>query len=192
MDFKNSAPFLAVHHSCTMASNFDITLDAITTRKFDNKKFYDVGYSGGGYYGPKNTFYQEKPSDLRSVLAKKQPSNVTDLRSKLKRKALYTRNLASKSQPPVQLGTVINGNSDANGRKKLQVTASFKNSVSSAVAGSGSSEGHKSTRPHSRKSDMGPLNRHRTSSNRLPSYEEAKKISVTVPGLSRPVSEVRC
>ena len=183
-----------------------MSLDTNTRRRFvDQKKLYggsfsgDSSYSGGGAYGrggdfgggAENMFFHEKPSDLRSVLARKQITNITDLRAKIKPKALYTNKLASKIQPPDPPVASMNG-SDVQERKKLRLTTTFKNSVSSAMAGSTSSEGHKSSRIHSRKSELGLPNHHRLSSNRLPSHDEAKKISVTVPGLSRPISEVRC
>lgn len=183
-----------------MAYKVDMSLDDISKRKFvGQKKFYGGSSSGGSAYndgggytgGATNKFTQEKPSDLRSVLTKKQSGNITDLRDKLKPKALYTSKLPSKSHPPIPQVVGVNGSGDSQGRKRLKLTTSFKNSVSSAVAASGSSEGHKSSRSRSRKSDPGLSNHHRSSSGRLPSYEEAKKISVTVPGLSRPVSEVR-
>lgn len=131
-------------------------------------------------------------ADLRSVLAKKQAANITDLRAKLKPKALYTSKLASRSQqPPPQLqggASSTNGGRAPGSRKPLKLTASFKNSVSSAVTSP-----PRSTRPSRSSRSAGPVShsRSRPSSHKLPSYEEAKKISVTVPGLSRPVTEVR-
>lgn len=139
-----------------------------------------------GAGGPRKSYSENgKPiGDLRSILAKKQSASVTDLRAKLKPKALYTSQLASRAQAPQQ---GANGaDHRVQGRKPLKLTATFKNSVSSAVSGSSKQsprEGGSRSAPVSHKS--------RSSSHKLPSYEEAKKISVTVPGLSRPVSEVR-
>lgn len=126
--------------------------------------------------------------DLRSILAKKQAANITDLRTKLKPKALYTSKLASRSQPAMKQPAADVRGQGGQGRKPLKLTATFKSSVSSAVSGSSkpASREHERTRsvPASHRSS-------RSTSHKLPSYEEAKKISVTVPGLSRPVSEVR-
>lgn len=128
-------------------------------------------------------------SDLRSVLAKKQVANISDLREKLKPKALYTSKLASRN--PQSSPGAANGVSSKSpaGRKQLKLTPSFKNSVSSAVSGSSSAPPKSSSRGTSRSSSSS--HRSKSSSYKLPSYEEAKKISVTVPGLSRPVTEVR-
>ena len=163
-----------------MASNIDAPLDSFTNKKFGFKR------PRGG--GPVKKSWSEngRPvSDLRSVLAKKQAANFSDLRQKLKPKALYTSKLASRNpqSPPATNGT--SAKSPA-GRKPLKLTPSFKNSVSSAVSGSSSAP------PKARGSSRVSAASHRRSSSyKLPSYEEAKKISVTVPGLSRPVAEVR-
>lgn len=132
-------------------------------------------------------------SDLRSVLAKKHGSAITDLRTKLKPKALYTSKLASRSQQAISQQHQQHQHGAENGRgprgpagrKPLKLTTTFKNSVSSAVSGSSK---HPSSRERTRSA---PVNHRSRSTSKLPSYEEAKKISVTVPGLSRPVSEVR-
>ena len=152
----------------------------------DAKRFEGPRKSYGGGWGPRKSVSQDgKPvGDLRSVLAKKQISSGTDLRTKLKPKALYTSNLASRSQSSVNHQGVNGADMRGQGRKPLKLTAPFKNSVSSAVSGSSSKSSHE--RSHS-----APMNQTRSRSSKLPSYEEAKKISVTVPGLSRPMSEVR-
>ena len=186
-----------------MASSIDMSLDSIVQKKFaSQKKFHGIGNAeSGGYRGAyrgglQSKSSREKQSDLRSLLTKKQSSNITDLRTKLKPKALYTSNLTLKSRQAILPVNAINdsnsqGRDNSQGRKKLNLTSSFKNSISSAVVTSTPREEHKSTRSQSQKSDP-PVSHHRSSSHRLPSYEEAKKISVTVPGTSRPVSEVRC
>ena len=141
--------------------------------------------------------------DLRSVLAKKQGASITDLRARLKPKALYTSKLASRAQQTIpqqhhhqqhqqqqqQQHAAENGRGPTRGgpggRKPLKLTTTFRNSVSSAVSGS-------SKPPSSReRTRSAPVNHRSHSAPKLPSYEEAKKISVTVPGLSRPASEVR-
>lgn len=148
----------------------------------------------GVFGGPRKSVSENgKPvGDLRSILAKKQSATITDLRSKLKPKALYTSKLASRSQQTMQHQQQQQQQGAGNGRtpprgpgrKPLKLTATFKNSVSSAVSGSGKP----SSREHTRSA---PVSHRSRSASKLPSYDEAKKISVTVPGLSRPVSEVR-
>lgn len=171
-----------------MASNIDMSLDDISRMKFAGQRKFSRS-TGGAVNKFKSS--QDKPTDLRSVLAKKQTANITDLRAKLKPKALYTSKHSSKSQSSIPAATTINGSSDGQGRKKLKLTTSFKNSVSSAVSGPKISEDQKLSRSRSRRSDLSSGSQRRTSSSNLPSYEEAKKISVTVPGLSKPISEVR-
>ena len=173
-----------------MASKVDMSLDDIMRKK----KFSGLKNGGGVIrkFKPSIQNGGAKPvSDLRSVLAKKQQANITDLRTKLKPKALYTKKFASKSQQPIQLqGT--NNRHQGQGRKQLKLTPSFKSSISSAITASSGSSSRSSRGSGSRRSDPGPITHQRSkSSSKLPSYEEAKKISVTVPGLSRPLSEVR-
>ncbi len=181
--YQTTEPELTVFF--TMASKVDMSLDS-----FGNKSFGFKRPQGGGRPFRKSFSEDGKPvSDLRAVLAKKQASNISDLREKLKPKALYTSKLASRNpqSPPATNGT---SSKSPAGRKQLKLTPSFKNSVSSAVSGS-SSAPSKSPRGSSRSSSSSTPHRSRSSSYKLPSYEEAKKISVTVPGLSRPVTEVR-
>ena len=114
-------------------------------------------------------------SDLRDILATKQKTTVVDLRAKLGPK-----------QPQV--------------KKPKPAPTSFR---SRPTRGTGQSPRSRpqmvprspptfSAPGRSRRSDPGPIpRRHRDSPPRLPSYEEAKKITVTVPGITRPVSEVR-
>lgn len=156
----------------------------------DSKRF------GGQFqkkpYGGRNSFSENGApvSDLRSILAKKQNANITDLRMKLKPKALYTSKLSSRTQQPPLQGAkeAESRGAGPGGRKPLKLTTTFKNSMSSAVSGSGSSKSSRNGSSHS--TPIGHRSS-RSSGHKLPSYEEAKKISVTVPGLSRPVSEVR-
>ncbi len=179
-----------------------------STRKFPGRKRSSSfggggGGGGGGVANQKPNFSLHQnggsgpnklQSDLRSILAKKQLANITDLRAKLKPKALYTKKLASRSQSASNAPEAANGNagSTGQGRKQLKLTSTFKSSVSSAVAGSSSRVSKSSSRvPQSRRSDPGPISHKHKSSSKLPSYEEAKKISVTVPGVSRPATEVR-
>lgn len=152
----------------------------------DAKRFEGARKPYGGGWGPRKSVSQDgKPvGDLRSVLAKKQTASITDLRTKLKPKALYTSNLASRSQSSMNYQGVNGTDMRGPGRKPLKLTAPFKNSVSSAVSGSSSKSSHERSR-------SAPMSQTRSRSSKLPSYEEAKKISVTVPGLSRPMSEVR-
>jgi len=179
-----------------MASKIDMSLDDIARQqRFSGQGRFNRSASGAvGKFSS-----QDRTGDLRSVLAKKQIANVSDLRSKLKPKALYTgkRTMSKPSvpYPAVPYPTApmsVNGSSDREGRKKLKLTSSFKNSVSSAVAGSNASE-EKSSRQRSQRNEPSTSSgtQRRSSIPKIPSYEEAKKISVTVPGLSKPVSEVR-
>lgn len=171
----------------------DVSLDDFVKKK----KFGDFkkATGGGGRQIPKASVQNgvgpksKSVGDLRTVLAKKQMANVTDLRAKLKPKALYTKKLASRAaeqHPPQQPSTGSDRRKDSKGqgRKPLKLTSSFKNSISTAV-----SESTSKTSRSSRSSSY--HQRSKSSSSKLPSYEEAKKISVTVPGLSRPASEVR-
>ncbi len=170
-----------------MASNIDLSLDDIAQQtRFPNQRKFNRGV-GGAASKFRTSF--EKPSDLRSVLAKKQTANISDLRSKLKPKALYTNKRAKPPPPAIAAAASINGGTEE--RKKLKLTTTFKNSIS-AVAGPGASE-EKTSHSRSRKTESAPVSQRRPSSStsRLPSYEEAKKISVTVPGSSKPMSEVR-
>jgi hypothetical protein len=153
-------------------------------------------FGGAGVPRRKSIGENGKPvNDLRTILAKKQSVNITDLRAKLKPKALYTSKLSSRAQQQQQHQQQRQHQAAENGRgprgpgagrQPLKLTATFKNSVSSAVSGS-------SSKPSSReRTRSAPVShRSRSTSSKLPSYEEAKKISVTVPGLSRPLSEVR-
>ena len=182
-------PILPHHYNYKMASNIDMSLDDIARQqKFSGQGRFNRSSSGAvGKFS-----LQDRPGDLRSVLAKKQIASVSDLRSKLKPKALYTGKHISKPSVPYPVSAAASVNGDREGRKKLKLTSSFKNSVSSAVAGSGTSE-EKSSRSRTQRSEprSNSGTQRRSSASKIPSYEEAKKISVTVPGLSKPVSEVR-
>lgn len=163
---------------------------SLDSKRFGGQ-FQKKPFGGGG--GGRNSFSENGApvSDLRSVLAKKQTANITDLRMKLKPKALYTSKLSSRAQqPPQGIKDVESRGAGPGGRKPLKLTTTFKNSMSSAVSGSRSSSSKSSRNGTSHSTPMGHRSS-RSSSHKLPSYEEAKKISVTVPGLSRPVSEVR-
>ena len=184
-----------------MASKVDMSLDDIVkSKKGAARKKPGVGAGGAAQkFKPSiqngGTGSAKSVSDLRSVLAKKQLASISDLRAKLKPKALYTKKLTSRVQQQQKQAT--KGNQK---QKRLSLTPNFKNSISSAVGSNpgGMNESFKkpSRGSRSRRSDPGPgpgpiSHRTKSSSSKLPSYEEAKKISVTVPGLSRPVSEVR-
>ena len=164
----------------------DAPLDSFVKKRFNQNR--------GNYGDYKRKENGAGVTDLRSVLAKKQSTtNVTDLRAKLKPKALYTSKLASRAKqqmPPQQQQQLAHSNGKDPSRKPLKLTPSFKSSISSAVSGSSGSSSKSPRGSHSSGSEHHRRSRS-SSSYKLPSYEEAKKISVTVPGLSRPVSEVR-
>ena len=108
--------------------------------------------------------------DLRDLLAKKQKTTVTDLRSKLQPKA-----------PAIKSPTLPSGRG---------TSASYRGTARSTIAPRGRPQEVGVTK--SRRSDPGPIRspgyRHRAPPAQVPSYAEAKKITVTVPGLSQPVS----
>lgn len=166
----------------------------MSSNGFANRSFGGQGRAGGGGFRSSVSENGVPVSDLRVMLAKKQAANITDLRTKLKPKALYTSKLSSRSQPPMQgqgPGPVGASDGKGMGRKPLKLTASFKNSVSSAVSGSARPPSKSSPRGSHSGSSSHTRSRSSSASYKLPSYEEAKKISVTVPGLNRPQSEVR-
>lgn len=130
--------------------------------------------TGGGGAGA-------KVSDLRDVLAKKQKSTVGDLRSKLKPKALYTSKY-SKSQPSTP--QAISSTPSSASRHSTQPVRGQAITPMKPIHVDEPS----SSQP-SRRSDPGPIShRQRGAPPKLPSYDEAKKITVTVPGLRHPPS----
>ena len=112
-------------------------------------------------------------TDLREVLAKKQKSSVTDLRAKLTAKS-----------PGVQRGMPsTRGRGGGGGRQRSKTypqPRSHSPPISSLRRGGNPDFSESISQRHTRES---PVN--------LPSYSEAKKITVTIPGLSRPMAEVR-
>ncbi len=160
-----------------MASKVDMSLDDIVT--LNKKKGGNKGGGGGKPFQGKPKFtggkpqaqsgIQTKTADLRKVISNKQKSSITDLRTKIKPKALYTSKFVekhtSKSNPSTPKG--VQGRI-GKARPKY------------------SSEDIPETR--SRRSDPGPLLSRGTF--KLPSYEDAKKITVTVPGSVRPTTSV--
>lgn len=120
--------------------------------------------------GAGGTAARPRVGDLRDVLAKKQKTNVTDLRSKLAPKGSSVRSSdAVDGRGRSALSRGVSLRSPIGGRSRMQ-----------EVDGARSS----------RRSDPGPIRssayRHKDPPVQLPSYAEAKKITVTVPGLSRP------
>ena len=114
-------------------------------------------------------------SDLRDILATKQKTTVVDLRAKLGPKQPQVK----KPKPsPTSFRSRPTRGTGQSPRFRPQMSPRSPPTFSAPV--------------RSRRSDPGPIpRRHRDSPPRLPSYEEAKKITVTVPGITRPVSEVR-
>ncbi len=165
-----------------MASNIDMSLDDLVTlnkkkggNKGGGKPFQGKPKPGGGKPKPiggkpQTSSQQTKNIDLRKVISSKQKAGITDLRTKLKPKALYTSKFAnkqmSKSNPTTPKAT---------GKPWPAKSPRFKYETEEI--------------PHSRKSDPGPLlSGRRPNSPKLPTYEEAKKITVTVPGSLQPTT----
>ena len=152
-------------------------------------KFQNKGPGGAGAGGA-------KPVDLRSVLATKQKSTIGDLRSKLKPKALYTSK-HSKSQPSTPLSTLAKSpSSTAAPRRSGQSTRGHPIIPMKPIRVDEPSSPSPPPPPHrpsssrsSRRSDPGPIShKQRSMPSKLPSYDEAKKITVTVPGMRHPPS----
>ena len=139
-----------------------------------NEKGASAKAAGGGKF-----------ADLRDVLAKKQKTNVGDLRSKLKPKALYTSK-NTKSQPisPQSSSPSAKSPSFAPKRSTQSSRAHFITPMKpiSVDDSSPSPPAPRFGRP-SRRSDPVPVSQRQRS---MPSYDEAKKITVTVPGLRSP------
>ena len=162
-----------------MASKVDMSLDELVTlgkKKGGGKPFQGKPkFTGGGGPGfQTQTGAQTKVGDLRKVIADKQKANISDLRVKLKPKALYTSKYASKQASKSNPTTP-----KASESRPLKARPKYPDTPSS--------------KPRPRRSDPGPLSQNRQSSPKLPSYEDAKKITVTVPGTLRPTTsaEVR-
>ena len=146
-----------------------------------------IGRGAGGGGGVK------KVGDLRDMLAKKQKSTVGDLRTKLKPKALYTSKL-SKSQPSTPQGASRTGTGATPTSRRSPHSASNRGQATSPMKPIRVDSPPPPSRP-SRRSDPGPVShKPRSAIPKLPSYDEAKKITVTVPGLRHPPSssEVSC
>ena len=160
-----------------MASKVDMSLDELVTlgkKKGGGKPFQGKPKFTGGSGFQTQSGAQTKVGDLRKVIADKQKANISDLRVKLKPKALYTSKYASKQASKSNPTTP-----KASESRPLKARPKYPDTPTSK------------TRP--RRSDPGPLSQNRQSSPKLPSYEEAKKITVTVPGTLRPTTsaEVR-
>lgn len=180
-----------------MASKVDMSLDDLVS--FSRKK------GQGGGQGKFNRFNQTggqktwrvkqssnqqtgggggeggtKVGDLRDVLAEKQKSSVGDLRSKLKPKALYTSKF-SKSQPSTPQGSQT---SPSGSRRSTQSARGKHISPTKPIH---VDEPSSPVRPL-RRSDPGPISHKQRAGGqaKLPSYDEAKKITVTVPGMRHP------
>jgi len=149
----------------TSDSKLDMSLDDIVMQ---SKKQRGVGkpknlrFNGAGSITKPAT--RAKPSvDLRRVISDKQRSSITDLRTKIKPKALYTSKYASKQASKSNPSTPKSNNPGARPR-----------------AGNQTPNDGLALKSRSRRSDPGPLK-----FQKLPSIEEAKKITVTVPGMVR-------
>lgn len=162
-----------------------MSLDDLVT--LNKKKGGNKGNSKGGgkpFQGkpkptgakPLVTKQQTKAVDLRKIISGKQKAGITDLRSKLKPKALYTSKFASKqlskSNPTTPKVT-------PKVAKSRPIKPRLKYDAEDAPS---------PLTTRSRKSDPGPLLSRRQISPKLPSYEEAKKITVTVPGSLQPTT----
>ncbi len=188
-----------------MASKVDVSLDDLV--QFGRKKGPQGKFTRGPQGGAQGTgkFQNKgpigaggaKPVDLRSVLAKKQKSTVGDLRSKLKPKALYTSK-HSKSQPSTPLSTTPksppfaprrSGQSTTRGHFITPMKPIRVDDEPSSPSPPPPLHLPPSSRPPPRRSDPGPIShKQRGMPAKLPSYDEAKKITVTVPGMRNPPS----
>ena len=124
--------------------------------------------------------------DLRDILAKKQKSTIGDLRSKLKPKALYTSKY-SKSQPTTPQSFAKSPSSTP--RRAGQSSRGHPITPMKPIRVDSSPSPPPPSRPP-RRSDPGPISHKQRGGapSKLPSYDEAKKITVTVPGLRHPPS----
>ena len=192
-----------------MASKVDMSLDDLV--QFGRKKGPQGKFSRGPQGGAQKTgkFQQSqnqnskgpggagaggaKPIDLRNVLAKKQKSTIGDLRSKLKPKALYTSK-HSKSQPTTPLSSFTAKSPSSAPRRSGQLTRGHPITPMKPIRVDEPSPSPPPPPPPppsqpSRRSDPGPIShKHRSVPSKLPSYDEAKKITVTVPGMRHPPS----
>ncbi len=160
-----------------MASNIDMSLDDFVTLKKKkggnkgNNKGAGKPFKGKPAGVKKLQGVKQQTTDLRKVISGKQKGGITDLRAKLKPKALYTSKFVtkhtSKSNPTTPTIT-----------PKGIKTRTMKSRLKSEDI----------PKLRSRKSDPGPLLSRRPVSPKLPSYEEAKKITVTVPGSLQPTT----
>lgn len=178
------------HFSKVMASNIDMSLNDIVLLKkkgkFGNKPLGKGQAAEGGAVSQNYVTKAARAEDLRKVIAQKQKAGMSDLRTKLKPKALYTSKYVSKhnvtvSQPnmPQKPAGFETKNFGKSSQFHLKADASGAQPKSKAL---------------SRRSDPGPLSSRKLNAPpKLPSYEEAKKITVTVPGTHRSTSssEVR-
>ena len=147
-------------------------------------KFQQLQNQGGGK-GAVGAGVGAKVADLRDVLAKKQKSTVGDLRSKIKPKALYTSKYSSKSQPSTPQGPSSVTSPSFTRRPVHQPKRSQGISPMKPIRVDEPSSPVRS----SRRSDPGPIShKQRSVPSKLPSYDEAKKITVTVPGTRHPPS----
>ena len=113
--------------------------------------------------------------DLRDILASKQKQQVVDLRAKIKPKGFRGR---GRGRPlPGPQGRIVPGSPPKRPRSRSPIRKPYANNS-----------------PFSSPPAPPPppvIRRRKESPVRLPSSAETKKITVTVPGLNRPVSEVR-
>lgn len=145
------------------------------TGKFPNQGGKGVGVGGGAKIG-----------DLRDVLANRQKGSVGDLRSKLKPKALYTNKFASKSQPSTPQASLSTTPSSSSASRRPSNLPKRSQGISPMKP---IRVDEPSSPIQSRRSDPGPIShKQRNASSKLPSYDEAKKITVTVPGMRHPPS----
>lgn len=171
-----------------MASNVDMSLDDIVMLKKKNKgsgkqpqqKQHLGNRQNAGGNVQNGGSASTKTADLRKLIAQKQKANITDLRTKLKPKALYTSKYASKQGSISQPATPKSAGFETRNFNKIP-RQHYKEETTPNV------------KPRSRRSDPGPLSsRKPRDSPKLPTYEDAKKITVTVPGTrSTSASEVR-
>ena len=112
--------------------------------------------------------------DLRDILASKQKQQVVDLRAKIKPKGFRGR---GRPLPGLQ-GRMVPGSPPKRPRSRSPIRKPYANNSPFSS-------------PPAPPPPPPVMRRRKESPVRLPSSAETKKITVTVPGLNRPVSEVR-
>lgn len=137
--------------------------------------------------GDSNDVNGVSTGDLRDKIATKTKAHVGDLREKLAPKPPPPQPPKTKSYPKMSLTIARPSRSSSNSNRTPSYYAPTTTSTRLSVSHSQTAYGQEPplTPPHSRSAARSPPKF------RLPSEAEAKKITVTVPGLTKTTSEVR-